>query len=873
MSQHKRFHLRDLGLLREELGELGLSLPIDEDLSILGDRVAVGTHEAPNRFVVQPMEGFDSTADGSPGDLSFRRYTRYAEGGSGLIWFEATAVLHEARSNPKQLCLHKGNVEVFARLVEQTRQAARKAFRHEPVLVIQLTHSGRYSKPGGVPRPIIAHHSPVLDLKHHLPKDHPLVTDEYLDQLQDTYVEAAKLAARAGFDGVDIKSCHRYLVSELLASHTREGKYGGSLENRSRLLRESLARIRGEVPEPFVTTRMNVYDAIPYPYGFGVDREDVHVPDLGEPITLIRQLRELGIPLINISVGNPYYNPHYGRPYDRPVAGVTVPDEHPLAGVVRLVHVTRQIQQAFADLPVVASGYGWLRHLMPYVAAGVIRRRWATLIGQGRGAFAYPDSPKDVLARGHMDPAKTCVTCSGCTQIMRDGTMTGCVVRDSEIYGLQYKLGRRFALDRLREQARRCQDCEFAACTANCPAHVDVPGFIRAFAAADVQTAYDVLRRSNVLPEMCAYVCPSEVQCEGGCLERIFSEHAVAIRDIQLVVSRIARLEGRVGVRLPEAISGRNVAVVGGGPAGLACTIRLLEKGHRVALFEKSDRLGGTPDGIIPGARYEDAAEEVDAILAPAKTAGRVEIRLQHALGKDVSLEQLRGQYDAVFLGLGLGKSSSLGHAEGVLDALAFLRQAKQGRITSVGQKVAVLGAGNTAMDAAVAARDLGARDVYVVYRRSFAEMPAWPSERDRALQRGCHVLILTQPLGYETDPSGKLTGLRTARTELGEPDPSGRRAPKAVPGSESVMAVDSVIEAMGQAIPGELKEALDQVELTKHGLVATQPDSQATSLNGVFAGGDLVNGGTTAVQGIAEGMRAADQIDQFLGGPFHKQL
>ncbi len=452
MSKHKRFHLRDLNLLRAELAHLGLSLPIEEDVSVLGRQVSVGRRVLPNCFLVQPMEGFDSTAEGAPGELSFRRYRRYAAGGSALIWFEATAILHEARSNARQFWLNPQSADAFARLVEATRRTARDAFGHELLLILQLTHSGRYSKPGGLPRPIIAHHSEPLDPKHNLPGDYPLVTDEYLDRLQDAYVEAARLAARAGFDGVDVKSCHRYLVSELLASHTRPGKYGGSLENRTRLLREVMGRIHGEVPGLFVTTRLNVYDAIAYPYGFGVDRHDYRKPDLAEPLALIGQLRELAMPLVNVSLGNPYFNPHYGRPYDRPIAGAELPDEHPLAGVERFIQITRQVQQAFADLPVVGGGYGWLRHLMPHVAAGVLKARWATLIGQGRGAFAYPDSVKDILTTGRMDPKKTCVTCSGCTQIMRDGGMTGCVVRDSAIYAPQYKLGRRFALDHLQAE-------------------------------------------------------------------------------------------------------------------------------------------------------------------------------------------------------------------------------------------------------------------------------------------------------------------------------------------------------------------------------------------------------------------------------------
>ena len=204
-----------------------------------------------------------------------------------------------------------------------------------------------------------------------------------------------------------------------------------------------------------------------------------------------------------------------------------------------------------------------------------------------------------------------------------------------------------------------------------------------------------------------------------------------------------------------------------------------------------------------------------------------------------------------------------MGSLPGVVDALGFLREVKAGRIAAVPAKVAVLGGGNTAIDAAVTARRLGAPDVYVVYRRSLAEMPAWPEEREQFIRRGGHLLILTQPLGYVADGDGRLRGLRIARTELGSPDASGRRAPRVVPDSESVLEVGLVIEALGQGLSGPLREALEGLALTRHGLVATQPDSLATSLAGVYAGGDLVNGGTTAVRGIAEGMRAAEEISR----------
>ncbi len=863
-ATHTRFRLETLEDLRNELDRLGIDLPVEaDDLSPLAQSVAFGAHTLPNRFAVHPMEGFDADAEGRPGPLAFRRYERYAAGGTGLIWFEATAVVPEARSNPGQFHISEATADIFARLVERTRRAAREAHGREPLLLVQLTHSGRYSKPTGAPAPIIAHRSPILDPKHDLPPDYPVITDDELDRLQERFVEAARLAARAGFDGVDVKACHRYLVSELLASHTREGRYGGSFENRTRFLRETLERIRDAVPELFVTTRMNAFDAIEHPYGFGVDREDAGTPDLTEPLRLADELKAIGVPLLNVSIGNPYFNPHYGRPYDFPIAGFTPPDDHPLAGVARIVQVTRAFQERLGEeVPVVGTGYSWLRHLMPHVAAGIVHAGWAGLVGLGRSSFAYPEAPGVILETGRMDPAKCCVTCSACTQIMRDGGRTGCVVHDSEVYGPEYREGRRFALDRLQEEARRCRDCLVPSCRAGCPARVDVPAFVKAFAESDFRAAYDILRANNVLPEMCGHICPSEEQCEGGCVESVFCERPIPIRDIQLVTCRIARLEGWVGARIPTEPSGRHVAVVGGGPAGIACAVRLLEAGHHVTLMDRAPALGGTPDQGIPQTRYGNAAAEVEAILAPALAARRIELRLGESLGTEATLESLRAAHDAVCLAPGLADSTSLGTADGVWQAGPFLRAAKAGELAEMPPRVAVLGGGNTAMDAALTAKTLGAQDVYLLYRRSFEELPAWSAERDHTLNAGVHFLILTQPAGYETDEAGRLTGVRIQRTRLGDPDASGRRRPEPLPGTENLLPVDLAVEAMGQGVPETLREALAGVRFTDRGLVATKEGRLETSLAGVWAGGDVVSGGTTAVQGVAEGMRAADAID-----------
>lgn len=441
---HERFHYRSLEELRQAIHALGVDIPLQEDVSPLARRVRIGLYETPNALAIQPMEGCDGQADGSPGPLTERRYLRFAEGGAGLLWFEATAVVPEGRANPRQLWLHEGNWQAFRALRERALAAGRAAngADYHPFTTLQLTHSGRYSRPVDRPAPILAHHDGLLDAAQGLPPDYPLIEDEKLDGLLDRYVEAARLARRCGFQGVDIKSCHRYLISELLAAHTRPGRYGGPFEHRIRFLLAVVQRVRQEVPDLALTIRLNVYDGHPYPWGWGVDRKDPHRPDLGEPLRLIGLLREAGVVLINVTAGNPYYTPHINRPFDQNIEGGYVPDEHPLVGVARLINLARQVKEAFPDLVVVGSGYSWLRQFIGHVAAAVIAQGWADIVGLGRGAFAYPDFARDLLTRGMLDRRRCCITCSRCTQIMRDGGQTGCAVLDQEVYGPIYRAGR-----------------------------------------------------------------------------------------------------------------------------------------------------------------------------------------------------------------------------------------------------------------------------------------------------------------------------------------------------------------------------------------------------------------------------------------------
>ena len=289
-------------------------------------------------------------------------------------------------------------------------------------------------------------HDPLLDPPVGLGPDSPVATDEYLEGLIPKFVKAALLAQEAGFDGVDIKACHRYLLSELLGAFERPGKYGGSFENRTRLLLEIVDAVKAAVrPDLIVACRLNVYDAHPYPSGFGVDKADFRKPDLAEPVKLAKLLAEHGVELLCVTAGNPYYSrPYVGRPFDAPVLGAAMPDEHPLEGCARLYALAAEIAAA-VDIPVVGTGYSYLRQYLPYAGAANIAAGRARFMGLGRESFAYPDAPLDILRGGAMDAKKVCISCSKCTQIMRDHGRTGCVVRDAAQYAPMYKEYRREA--------------------------------------------------------------------------------------------------------------------------------------------------------------------------------------------------------------------------------------------------------------------------------------------------------------------------------------------------------------------------------------------------------------------------------------------
>ena len=417
---------------KQQNDALGLDLPFAEDVSILSQELKLGSKTIHNRLACQAMEGCDGTPGGSPDELTIRRYDRFAKGGAGVIWFEATAVMPEARANPRQLYIHDGNLDDFKRQVERIKETAMKENGYEPVVIMQATHSGRYSKPEGKPAPLIAYNNPIFEKDNPISADR-IVTDDYIDLVKEKLIYGAILAEKAGFDGVDIKACHRYLNSELLSAYNRPGKYGGSLENRTRLLREGIAGAMESCGKDFiVSSRMNVYDGFPQPYGFGVRNDGTIDFDPTEPIWLLKQLRDLGVELLNITMGNPYFNPHVNRPFA--MGGYTI-EEHPLEGVARMLKGIATLKKEVPEIKIISSALSYLGVAAPNVVAAFVEQGGFDIGGFGRTIFAYPDFAKDILTKGEMDKNKICICCSKCTEIMRSpGGTPGCVIRDREIY-------------------------------------------------------------------------------------------------------------------------------------------------------------------------------------------------------------------------------------------------------------------------------------------------------------------------------------------------------------------------------------------------------------------------------------------------------
>ena len=453
--------LGDLDAFRQRLDALGVDLPVDDDLDPAGplaQPLDVAGRQVGNRFCVLPMEGWDATADGHPTDLVARRWRRFGQSGAKLVWGgEAVAVHPDGRANPHQLLSSDATTEALAGL-RAGLVAAHEADHGDPsdlVVGLQLTHSGRWSRPDGTPAPLTAYRHPILDGRTGGDPGEPL-DDDALDRLVDDFAAAAVRAQQAGFDFVDAKACHGYLGHELLSAVDRSGRYGGDLDGRSRFLTSVITAVQAAAPGLGIGVRLSAFDVVPfrpgpegsgepepvdgpYRYAFGGDGTGLGV-DLAEPLALIDRLAGLGVSLVCVTAGSPYYCPHVQRPaFFAPSDGYS-PPEDPLVGVARLLWAAADIKAARPDLTVVGTGYTYLQEWLPNVAQAAVRRGLVDSVGLGRMALSYPHLPADVLAGRPLDRRLLCRTFSDCTTAPRNGLVSGCYPLDDHYHDMPERL-------------------------------------------------------------------------------------------------------------------------------------------------------------------------------------------------------------------------------------------------------------------------------------------------------------------------------------------------------------------------------------------------------------------------------------------------
>jgi 2,4-dienoyl-CoA reductase-like NADH-dependent reductase (Old Yellow Enzyme family) len=459
--------VKELAHFKEHVRSLGLTIPCDDELlrgadSPLRQPLSRAGISLRNRIVVQPMEGWDGTAEGNPTEYTIQRWKKFGQSGAKLIWGgEAVAVTHQGRANPKQLVMAAHTLEGLAglrnTLIEEHRRATGSA--DPPLIGLQLTHSGRYCRPNRQDKaePRILYHHPILDQKLGLAVDYPLLTDGEIEAIIEEFHRAAKLARALGFDFVDVKHCHGYLGHEFLSAHTREGKYGGSLENRTRFLREIVEGIRANAPGLSIAVRLSAFDTvpfqpdaersmngklgpgiavphenlIPYRWGFGVNPLRPTELDLIETVQFLGLLEKLEIALVNVTAGSPYYNPHIQRPALYPPSDGYAPPEDPLVGVAQQMSATRELKQRFPKMIFVGTAYSYLQDFLPHVAQAAVREGWVDAIGLGRMILTYPELLWDASAGKSIEHKRICRTFSDCTTAPRNGLPSGCYPLDS----------------------------------------------------------------------------------------------------------------------------------------------------------------------------------------------------------------------------------------------------------------------------------------------------------------------------------------------------------------------------------------------------------------------------------------------------------
>lgn len=431
-----------------------------------------------------------------------------------------------------------------------------------------------------------------------------------------------------------------------------------------------------------------------------------------------------------------------------------------------------------------------------------------------------------------------------------------------------------YTLEMAMEEATRCLNCKAKPCVSGCPVGVRIPEFIQQMAAGNFLEAYQIITSTNSLPAVCGRVCPQESQCEGKCV-RGKKGQPVGIGRLERFAADYAREHGNLQAK-PVASNGHKVAVVGGGPAGLTCAGDLARLGYQVTIFEAFQVAGGVLMYGIPEFRLPKSIVQKE--VKTLEELG-VEIRPNMVIGKILSIDELMEDgYEAVFVGSGAGLPRFMGipgeslvgvcSANEYLTRINLMKGYREEYDTPVikSKAVAVVGGGNVAMDAARSALRMGAEHVYIVYRRSEAEMPARKEEVHHAKEEGVEFLNLNNPVEILGDEkTGRVNGMKCIKMELGEPDESGRRRPVAIPGSEYVLDVDTVIMSIGTSPNPLIRTTTAGLEANKRGCLIVNEDTMQTTKDGVYAGGDAVTGAATVILAMGAGKKAAASIDEYI--------